>query len=330
MQNNEYKRKYTDVKLVLLTVDKKPVAVLNTGNNNIIYDMKLKKTENDNSTLTFSTIFDNKLINYDSCEMLIQIVGENDYYIIKSIEVNNEDTNTLNVVAYSEEYELKAIGVQYFKVVGKTPEEIFNSIKSNVKVCDEISYYWKGTDITNTYRYLECDDATSVFSALLDMAENFDATVEFSTDSTGKKWVYLRKKPLDTGRMLIKDRDLKSVSIKYTTENLITRQHGFGKSDPITGNPITIMPVNPTGLSYAENYNYFLNKGISLDYIKSTPRCIQEATYTNDLVTDSKTLLQETTDDLAKYAIPIVEGNITAIDLGIKEVTSISECFFYI
>lgn len=319
-----YKKKYTDVQLKLFAPDKKLKGVLNTGNNNIVFDMKKSEKENETTELTFSTIFDNKLLNYKSCEDLLQIYGENDYYIIKEVEISSQDSNVINIVAYSEPEELKGVFLQYFKEIGKSPEVLFNAIKSNVKSC-EIDYYWKGTDIANKNRYLECEDGDTAFSALLKLAENFSATVEFSTDDTGKKYVYLRENPINNGRFLIKDRDLQGVSIKYTTTNIITRMHGFGANDTDTGNAITIMPVNPTGKSYLQNTGYFKDKGLSDEYINKTPRCLQEGVYNNDILIDSQDLYNETKEDLAKYCVPVVEGSITACDLGIKEVTSLSE-----
>lgn len=316
---------YRNVKLKLLNPDKTLVAVLNTGVNNYVYDMVKTDTMNESSKLTFKMGYRNSHINIDSCEMLIQIIGSNQYFIIKSVNVDDNDNSILDISCVSEEEELKGVLIEIIDLDVTTPEGIFTHIKEAVKSC-ELDYYWKGTDVDPTkQRSIEIDDECSVFEALVSMAEKFNGWLEFSTDSEGKKWVYLRTKDIDNGKYIIKGKDLTQINITYDSSGIITRMYGFGDSDSITGNEIDITMVNPTGKPYIEDYSYFLSKGMSIDDIKKTPRCLQESIMRNTDYVDDIDLYRATQEELKKYSVPKLDGSIDLLDFSIRDGSSLTE-----
>lgn len=316
---------YRNVKLKLLNPDKTLVAILNTGIDNYVYDMVKTDTMNESSKLTFKMGYRNNHINIDSCEMLIQIIGSNQYFIIKSVNVDDNDNSILDISCVSEEEELKGILIEIIDLDVTTPEGIFNHIKEAVKSC-ELDYYWKGTDVDPTkQRSIEIDDECSVFEAFVSMAEKFNGWLEFSTDTEGKKWVYLRTKDIDNGKYIIKGKDLTQINITYDSSGIITRMYGFGDTDSVTGNEIDITMVNPTGKPYIEDYSYFLSKGMSIDDIKKTPRCLQESIMRNTDYVDDIDLYRATQEELKKYSVPKLDGSINLLDFSIRDGSSLTE-----
>lgn len=321
------KRKILYPVLKLYSPNKTLISILSSKTVTLAYDIVKNSTLNDVSTLSFRIPFDNNVISYDSDEMLVKL--ENDFYIIKTVQLNDQDNRVLNITCESEFTELKGIKCQALTLdnaSGKSPEELFNLIISSpMNVPLTGLYKWGGTDITDTYRFIEADNGVSVFENLLTLCQKFNAWMELSTDSDGQKWIFLRKNAINNGKFLRKGQGLKSLDITYDSTGIFTRLHAYGKEDTDTVNPINITSVNPTGKLYVENIDYFLAKGMTIEQIYSTPRCVQETDYTNSDITDVQTLYDTAIEELAKVCIPVLSGKVGMSDFSVYEDTSITE-----
>lgn len=321
------KRKTLYPVLKLYSPNKQLIAILSSKTIKLAYDIVKTSTLNDVSTLNFKIPFDNTVISHNSSELLVKL--ENDFYIIKTVQLNDQDSRVLDITCESEFVELKGIkclALTLTNASGKTPEELFNLIMSSpMNVPLTGLYKWGGTDIVDTYRFIEADNGVSVFENLLTLCQKFDSWMEFSTDSNGQKWIFLRKNAINNGKFLRKGQGLKSLDITYDSTGIFTRLHAYGKEDPITNNPINITSVNPTGKLYVENVSWFISKGMTLDEIHSTPRCVQETDYTNSDITDVQALYDTAIEELKKVAIPVLSGKVGISDFSIYEDTSITE-----
>jgi len=313
--------------LTLYLPNKQLVAILSSKTIKLAYEIVKKITLNDITTLSFKIPFDNTVVSYDSTEMLVKF--ENDFYIIKTVELSDETVRTLSITCESEFVELKGIKCQTLTMdnaSGKTPEELFNIIISspmNVSLTE--LYKWAGTDIVNTYRFIESENGTSVFENLLTMCEKFSAWMELSTDSDNQKWIFLRKNAINNGKFLRKGQGLKSLGITYDSSSLFTRLHAYGSNDVDTGNPINITGVNPTGKLYVEDVSWFIAKGMTLEEIYVTPRSVQETDYTDSNITSVDTLFESAKEELAKVCIPVLSGKVGISDFSVYEDTATTE-----
>lgn len=299
-------------------------AILANNTIKLAYEIVKKLTLNDIATLTFKIPFDNAVISYDSAEMLVKF--ENNYYIIKTVELSDESARTLIITCESEFTELKGIKCQPLDLIGKSPQELFDSIIASPKnVILTGLYRWAGTDITDTFRAVQTEDEVSVFENLLTMCQKFDSWMEFSTDSEGQKWIFLRKNKINNGKFLRKGQGLKSLNISYDSSAIFTRVYIYGANDVDSGNPITIISVNPDGKAYVEDISYYLAKGMTKEQIYATPRCVQETDITKNDITDVNDLYRTGLDELAKVCVPTLEGTVSISDFSIIEDTAITE-----
>jgi hypothetical protein len=295
--------------LTLHSPNKRLLAILSNNTFKLAYEIVKKLTLNDVSTLTFKIPFDNTVISYDSAEMLVKF--ENDFYIIKTVELSDDSARTLIITCESEFTELKGIKCQHLDLIGKSPQELFDSIIASPKNVTLTGLYkWAGTDIpSNTFRAVQTEDEVSVFENLLTMCQKFNSWMEFSTDSNGQKWIFFRKNSINNGKFLRKGQGLKSLDITYDSTGIFTRMYGYGANDPDTGNPINIISVN-NNKAYVEDVSWFIAKGMTKDEIYAIPRCVQETDYTSNDITDKNDLLRTTQEELSKVCVPTLNGKI--------------------
>jgi hypothetical protein len=300
------------------------LAILSNNTFKLAYEIVKKLTLNDVATLTFKIPFDNTVISYDSAEMLVKF--ENDFYIIKTVELSDDSARTLIITCESEFTELKGIKCQHLDLIGKSPQELFDAIIASPKnVALTGLYKWAGTDIpSNTFRAVQTEDEVSVFENLLTMCQKFNSWMEFSTDTQGQKWVFFRKNAINNGKFLRKGQGLKSLDITYDSTGIFARMYGYGANDPDTGNPINIISVN-NNKAYVEDISWFIAKGMTKDEIYAIPRCVQETDYTSNDITDKNDLLRTTQEELAKVCVPALTGKINISDFSILEDTAITE-----
>ena len=209
--------------------------------------------------------------------------------------------------------------VGYFEeLIGETPSNMWDTVVTNSTMAEAInSKYVFETNIIDTFRYLSSEDEKSVFEYLITIAQQFDACILFSTDAYGIIHINLLYGDIDRGRFVRKGKDLKQLDLTFNTEALFTKITPFGATDD-DGVEVTIMDVND-GKSYLTNYNYYLSKGMTMDEILSNPLCNQECVYRNEDIDDPIELLRLATDELEKISQPVVDGNISTIDLNAFE-----------
>lgn len=309
------KDEYKKVRLDLLSPNKVLLTKLTDKTLLSAFNISVAYKMNEVNTLTFDIPFDNPKINDASCENLVKLGFE--HYIIKEINTNSADTRMRSVSCVHEAYELKGILSDPITSIGVTALTMFNAIKSASDVA-LTNYYWKGTDIPDTTkRSLLSEEEVSVFENLISMAQLFEGWIEFTTDSNGQIGVYLRKNAIDNGKRVIKGRDLKQLNITYNSNEIFTRITPLGKST--SNGDLNIMSVNPTGKSYVEDYSYYLAKGMTLEQIKTTPKCQQGKIYRETDITDANELLRVAKEELAKNCVPKLEGSIEMADLSVFE-----------
>lgn len=315
---DEIKRKYLNPTLLLYTyrgcIENSLMSKdIDTATNLIKTD-----TMNEVSTIEFDIPFsENRKISYDDCEKLIKF--DDEYYIIKNIEVTDDSTRNIHVKCEHESTELKGKYCECVKEIGQTPEHIFNAIFNAVKTpIKKDLYKWKGTDVEpSKYRRLITEDESSIYQNLISMAEVFNGWIEITTDENEQKWVYLRTNPINNGKILKKDLDMKSLGITYDSTEIFTQLYGEGSQDEVTGNPITIMSVNPTGKSYLENYSWYVAKGVPLNVIDSEPKYQQLKKISDDTYTSPSDLMSLMEEELKKCSVPTLDATLTMSDLSV-------------
>ena len=320
------KQKFSTPLLQLYDVNKNFICNLtNRSIKNSAYSIKKHLVANDVKTLTFSIPFDNEFIHPNSCEYWVK--HEFDWYIIKTITLSSTDVKYLEVTCEDEFTISKTVLCTPVELVGCSPLEMFegimNSIENNL-----LDYKFKGTDITETYRSLVVEDETSCFENLVSMAELFDAIIEMSTDAYGQKWIFLRRKPYERGKVVRKNYDITSMDLQYDTSSLFTRLMPFGEEDD-SGYEIDIANSNPTGKLYIENYSYFLDMGMTKEEVLANPQCLPMIVKRYDNIFDSATLYETAVEDLKKICKPTVTGNIELCDLSVLEDNSMLEPLIY-
>ena len=317
--NSEIKMSYKRPQLFLCNTNKVRQAILTNKTLFSAFNIIEKFKVNETAQLTFSIPFENTKISVDDCEKLIKKGFE--HYIIKNISLNSSNTRVMDITCEHESVELKGILCTPIDVIGVTASEMFNEIMGSTN--QPTGYFFKGTDIdSSTKRHLQCNDERSVFENLVEMAKVFNGWLEFSTDSNGKKFIFLRKEALQRGKFVKKGNGLKSLDVSYSSDEVFTRLYAFGSTDE-DGVELNIMGVNPTKKSYVENYDYYLAKGMTLEEILATPKCLQECIYRNGDIVDEKDLFRIANEEILKASNPILNGNISMTDLSVFEGNSL-------
>ncbi len=303
-------------KLTLCNTNYTPLGILTNKTFTSAHNITLTSKVNETPYLTFDMPLGG-LIDNNSTELLIK--HKNDYFVIKNISIASGDSNSLSVTAEHIACELKGIVVSYFEdLIGETPENMWNTIVANSTMPDAInSRYIFETNIVDTYRYLSGEDEKSVFEHLVDIAEQFEACLLFSTDADGIIHIKLLYGDIDRGKFIRKGKDLKQLNLTFNTESLFTKVTPFGAVDD-SGIELTIMDLND-GKSYLTNYDYYLAKGMTMQEILANPLCNQECIYRNTDIIDAEDLLRLGQQELKRLSEPIVNGSVEVIDLGVFE-----------
>lgn len=320
------KRAYTHPPLRLYSPNGEILSVLSGNSIKNAYDIVKTSTRNDVDKLSFKIAYKDgkQLLNYNSCEMLLKF-EKNEIYIIKNAKLSDENKRVIEVTAENFFAVLKGIKCQSLNLIGQSPEELFNAIIASPKNVNLVGKYkFKGTDIVNTFRAVQTEDEASVFENLLTLCEKFNAFMEFSFDDNGK-WIYIRKTPINKGKFIKKGKGLKSLDIEVDSSEIFTRMYGYGVADPITGNEITFMSVNPTGKAYVENTDYFKALGMTDEEISNNEQVLQECDFRDNTITTPAELFRITQEELAKVCVPKITGTISMSDFSVYEGSSLTE-----
>ncbi len=312
---SKLKAEFRKPKLTLYNTNYEALGVLTNRTHLSAHNIVLNMQVNETPTLTFD-IPVGGLINSNSTELLVK--HKNDYFVIKEISISDSDATSISVSAEHIACELKGILSGYFDdLIGETPQNMWNTIVKNSTMKDVIrNRYVLETNIVNTYRYLAYDDEKSLFEYLISIAQQFDSCLLFETDGFGVTHINLLHGDINRNRFIRKGKDLKQLDLKFNTESLFTKLTPFGATDD-NGIEVNIMGVN--GKSYITDFSYYLAKGMTQAQIDENPLCNQECVYRNDEIFDESELLRLAKEELKRVSTPVVEGNISAIDLHVFE-----------
>ena len=312
---SKLKIEFQKPKLTLCNTNYKPLGILTNKTHMSAYNVTLTSKVNETPCLSFNIPLGG-LIDNNSTELLIK--HKNDYFVIKNISMTSGDKSSVTVNAEHIACELKGIVVAYFEdLIGESPENMWEVVATNCSMPEVIkNRYIFETNIVDTYRYLSGEDEKSVYEYLIDIAEQFEACLLFSTDADGIIHIKLLYGDIDRGKFIRKGKDLKQLNLNFSTDSLFTKVTPFGETED--GIELTIMDVN-NGKSYITNYDYYLAKGMTIEEIQNNPLCNQECIYRNTDIIDAEELLRLGREELDRLSKPIVSGTIETIDLNVFE-----------
>ncbi|OSA91029.1 UNVERIFIED_ORG: hypothetical protein B2H93_14830 [Clostridium botulinum] len=311
----QIKDKYLNPVPILYTYRGMPENTLISNDFDTAKNITLTKDTNEVSQLIFSIPFTiDRKVSYDDCEKLV--LFENEYYIIKDIQVEDNVTGSIKVTCKHKSLELKGVYCEPIKLIGVSPKDMFDKIMTSTKHPYDTGYKFKGTDVpSDKKRHLITENEASVYENLVSMAKVFNGWLEFSTDDNGQNWIFLRTKTIKNDKYVKKGLDMKALNINYNSDDLFTRVQPFGaKKDGIE---INIMGVNPTKQSYVENYSWYLAKGIPMDVIKKEAQYQQFKQMHMDEYTNPKDLYEFALEELKKCCVPKLEATLDMQDLSI-------------
>lgn len=284
------------------------------------FSIKKRKKINEITMLTFKMPFDNGEVGIGSNENKLKMDGE--WYIIKSVTLSSYDIRVLEIEAEADFTICKSILCEPMEIIGVTPEEMFAGIMDAIPE-NTLGYKFLGSDI-ETCRSLVETEEISVFEALLKMAEAFNGVLELTYGDKGSRFVYLRGNPLDSGKVVEKDSELKTLNITYDTSGIFTRLLPLGAVDS-NGIELNIIDVNPTGKSYIENYGYYKELGASIDDIERFPQFQSMCVIKYSDIVEEQDLYDKAVEELTKKCQPRISGSVGLCDMSLVEGTDVTE-----
>lgn len=277
------------------------------------FGLEVEKKLNGISTLKFKIPINSPKLKYLVNETFL-IKFEEHYYLIKNQNEIRESDIVCTVECEGIEIGLSGRKCPKINLIGQTARKLFETVLNE----SNCNWVFAGTDISdNILRHFVSDgESNSVLEALMQIAENFDATIEFGTNEGNRHYVYLRKNVIDNGFYISSKFNLKSLEINRDSKELCTICRVYGAIDDDTGNRINIMSVNPTGRDYIENYQFYLDMGYDIEYIRKHPELFyKEITVNYDLITDVNELYEIAQEQSKKHAYPRVNCSVTLLDL---------------
>ena len=288
------------------------IAELCDNSRTSAYGVTVDKKVNGVATLKFNIPSNSPKLEYIVNDIYL-VKFDGDYYFIKNQNEVREVNGVISVECEHVAISLGCIKCVKTNLVAKTARELFET------VLNESNWVFAGTDIPdNVLRHFSCDgESLSVLEALMQIAENFNAVIEFGTNEGNRHYVYLRKEIIDNGFYISSKFNLKSLEINRDSKELCTICRVYGAVNDDTGTRTNIMSVNPTGKDYIENYQFYSDIGYTdIEYIRSHPELFyKEITINYDLITDPKELYEIAKEQSKKYAYPKIDCNITFLDL---------------
>lgn len=329
MNQNIFKKKYDKLRMQLFTYKGHLEANLITDDiNNTARNITLNRQQNEVPVLEFDMPFtkERKIDVVTGCEKLIRFLDW--YYIIKSTSVSDGSKKEIHVRALGEQEELKYCYCNCVNEIGKTVKECFEAVFSATTHPIDTGYVFLGTDIPDSKkRHLITENEASVYQNLMSICDVFQCWLEFSLTNDGKKGIFFRSKEKDNGKKFKTGIDLKELNIEYDSSEIFTRLIPYGAEDELTGNPLTIIEVNPTHKAYIEDYSYYLGVlGIPPNIVDKEAKYLNIKTWSDDTIIDANYLYEMGKQELAKCCVPTLEASLSISDLSKLLDSSIDEC----
>ena len=246
------------------------------------------------------------------------ILFNNEYYIVKNLDFNHTNDNKL-VLSVETKHLSNMLAEQLIYLPEIEPMNIVDLMK--VALCyDEngkptlgwsLGTVSMGVDHVKK-RGLESGEQ-SPFSFIMTIMEKYDAIPIFDSQTMTVDVVPQTEQDHPTLDLRV-SKNLKEVNIKYDTSEMVTKLYCYGAADE-DGNELDIMSVNPTGLPYITNYDYFLARGYTQDFIdKHLPLFTKTNIYRESSIYDADDLYENGVAELEKVSQPKVEVQIQALN----------------
>ena len=244
------------------------------------------------------------------------IFFNDEYYNVKSLQFTHSKEGQL-LLHVEAKHLSEILASQLISIEETAPKNIIELLKIAL-LYDENGVSQTGWTIGNIdvdkvkTRGLEANEQ-SPFSIILTIVEKWDAIAIFDS-KTMKVNVIPSKSTEHPSLDLRVSKNLQEVTVKYDTSEICTRLYGYGGQDE-SGNDLDIMSVNPTGKPYVDNFDYFVNKGYTLEYIEENPQMfVRTNIYREDTIYDPQDLYDNTVAELEKVSQPKVEVTIQALN----------------
>lgn len=280
---------------------------------NTVINIKTSENINEVKKMTFTApLLKDRKLNYGDNEKRIYFDGV--VYIIRDMQFEDSDSSK-NINVTCEEYctVLKNVKCENICQIARSPKQIWDSIVTASKL--NVGYTWLGTDITDgILRHLITTSETSFYENLIQLAEVFNGSIEFSYNEQGDGFVFLKTKPTKTGKYYKDGIDLKTLNITYNSNELCSKIFATGVTDD-NGIVLDIQAVNG-GNSLLVDKSYFIALGIPNDLLETDPQYNGIYEFNDTNYTDASDLLIKAQEELAKVCVPKITAEITVSDLS--------------
>lgn len=279
-------------------------------------NVEVKDSINEVTTLSFDYPVKSPKFKYIECENLIHF--DKEYYFIKTPEFRRDDGGKLYVHVECKHLS-DTLASQLISIEEITPLNVIDLMKIALQYNEngKPTLGWKIGKVTVdrvACRGLEANES-SPFSILLTIAEKYSGVLVFDSEKMEVN-MYPAESQDHPKLDLQVSKNLKEISIKYDTTEMVTRMYGYGATNDKTNSELDFMSVSPDGLPYIENYNYFVARGYSLEYIKDNPAMfIRTNIFRDDNIFDAQDLYDSTLNELAKASKPTVNVEVVGLDM---------------
>jgi phage minor structural protein len=271
--------------------------------------------------LPYKVDIDHKLTRYKPIDLirtryLIKFVlgNKTEWFIIDKISDDGSDENIKHVHAYSLGYQLRDKRIRNYQVESYTLSQLVNDALSKTNW----SIGFVDPTFDNKYRSFDVSSQT-VLEFIFDVAETFEALVDFDTNNKKLNFHKLDDYGQNKGLVFSYGKYLKSINRDIDTANVFTRIIPYGDND------LSIRGVNPTGLDYIDDFSYYLypferdeNRNvIRHSYYMSDELCHAILDY-GELVNQHKDSFKNLNDQKSTLQQQLTEQQNTLTDLQTK------------
>lgn len=298
------------------SLDKKPICELLDNTPYRARNIVETKSINEIVGITFDIPCNNPKWKNISNESLILFNDE--YYLVKNLDFNHTKDNKL-VLSVESKHLSNMLAEQLISLPEIEPMNIVDLMK--VALCyDEDgnpTLGWSlGTVSTSVdhvkMRGLEAGEQ-SPFSFIMSIMEKYDAIPIFNSQTMTVDVIPQTKQEHPTLDLRV-SKNLKEVNITYDTSEMVTKLYCYGATDK-DGNELDIMSVNPSGLPYITNYDYYLARGYTQDFIDNhLPLFTKTNIYRETSIFEAQDLYDNSMAELEKVSKPKVKVQIQALN----------------
>ena len=240
-------------------------------------------------------------------KMLIRVTlgTYKEWFVVDEISEDGDEVDVFTVKAFSLGYELKD------KRISDLEEESINATELLTKLLQNTAWKVGTVDpiFDAMFRSFESGSDSNVLDCITKAIETFGALVVY--DSINRKVSF--KDATKNGSfkgMTVKDGQfLNSISRTRTTDEMVTRMWVEGSEG------LTIHSVNPTGMGYIENFDYFMypferdanKQTIKSSHFMSDALCHAILNH-QELLADNVAVIKDITDAMAEKRVQLIEA----------------------